>query len=232
MPRAWHFLDHWRFDLSVSHLDSVTRREYFSTSKQRYRRSIELKGWKAFFYCSCRRHEALSVDGRGSNPILFGSFGIFNVRLGDCCRSGQRITQVVMTFPEGFRFSSCYRSVLSVFGSLTWRLDQLECRGGYELPRTSVATYQWSIDAPKSRKPWNIPTMDMYVERWWRWFNDIGAEAWSFSWRYEVSGAPIPFSLKFGKFIYLNQENSICDLLPRCSALSDSQPSIDRGIEA
>ena len=46
-----------------------------------------------------------------------------------------------------------------------------------------------------------------------------------------MSGALIPFSLKFGIFIYLNQENSICEsCFLDVAGLSDSQPSIDRGI--
>ena len=74
-----------------------------------------------------------------------------------------------------------------------------------------------------------------YVEQPWR-CNDFGAEAWSFWWWLQmvwVSGAQIPFfAQKFGKFIYLNQENSTETCLSDFARLSDSQPSIDRGIGA
>ena len=38
------------------------------------------------------------------------------------------------------------------------------------------------------------------------------------------------FFVKFDKFIYLNQENPVCDLLPRFCRPFCSQPFIDRGI--
>ena len=145
------------------------------------------------------------------------------------CRKGQKTTQVV-AFPEGFRFSSCYRSASGPQLFLGLELEAwmvaMNCQGALVAMlivwclRMSYAFIALIYSCPR------------YIGRSWRWFNEFGAEAWSFSWRCLGECGPKPFfAQKFGKFYYLfdlNQDNSNCDLLP--SMLPDSQPSIDRGI--
>ena len=62
----------------------------------------------------------------------------------------------------------------------------------------------------------------------------FGAESWSFLVKVEGERGSnyFHFLLKFGKFIYLNQENSIVTCFFDVAGISDSQPSIDRGIRA
>ena len=173
--------------------------------------------WRAFFYCitcSCRR-EALSVGGQSSNPILYGSFGTSESNVRACCRTGQKKTRVVMPFPEGFQFSSCYRSALAVFGPLTWSLNVVD---GYELSRMSVALL---ID-------W-CPRMSHALRRYFQLFqpwicravvevvyNDFGAETWGISWRYGWAGLQFLFRSEIWKFYLFEPRKFNRDLLPRC----------------
>ena len=216
------FSDHWGFNLSVSHLDSVARRKRKSFST-RYRSNE-------------RRDEEVGVllllstwfDGR-FEPHFVCQWMFRNFQFSGCCRRAKKENANCCTLPWRIRFSSCYRLASAVLGPLTWSL-KLECRDFYELSRTLVAMLiDWcprmshAFIALKFSDPG-------FLERSWKWFNDFGAEAWSYSSRYGGmvrSGALIPFSPRnLGNLFILNQENSICDFRLCCrSFLTLSLPS-------
>ena len=170
------FTDHWNFDLSVSDLGSVAWMEK-ECSQQRYKsrgnttdQLYERIEWQTFFSCitcSCR-HDALSVGDQSSNPIFV--WELWNIQCSDLLsKRPDKITQVVMLFPDWFRFPSCYRSNSTVFGPPTWSLNlnvvmAVKCRGR--------RLQCWSIDAPEWRLPWDIFNYfnPGHVERSWRWF--------------------------------------------------------------
>ena len=164
MPHAWHFSDHWGFDLSVSHLDLVARRENVILGGD----IDQLNEGMAFF--SCRREPCQWMAG--SNPNLFasGRFEISNVRA--CCRRGHK---KYCAFPEGFRIPSFYRSTSAVFGPLTWNLNvvvAMNCRGR--------RLQCWSFDSSECCHAFNALRYSDpgYAERSWRWFNnEFGGEA-------------------------------------------------------
>jgi hypothetical protein len=62
------------------------------------------------------------VDGR-FEPHLFasGSFGIANVRA--VVEEAKKTTQMVVPFPEGFRFSSCFRGGYELSTSVAMLID-------------------------------------------------------------------------------------------------------------
>ena len=176
------FLDHWGLNLSVSHLDSVARRKRKSFST-RYR-SIERRDGETGVLLLVSTWDPVKVDGR-FEPHFVCQWMFRNIQCSCCCRRGQK-TQIVVPFPEGFRFSSCYRPASTVLGPLTRRL-KLECHDFYELSRTFNWLQCWSIDAPMSHAFWIIALKYSdpgYLERSWKWFNDFGAEAFVKVWRY------------------------------------------------
>jgi hypothetical protein len=234
MPCAWYFSDHWGFDLSVSHLDLVARRERtsFSTaiSKQRrYHRSIEWRDERSFTTLPA------AVDVRPCQWVaevrIPFCLGVLGYPMFGPCRTwrGQKKTRVVMPLPEGFRFSSCYHSAFAVFGPLTWSLDFVD---GYELSRMLVAMLiNWCSRMSHALRyfqliqPWICRAVVEVV------CNDFGAEAWSFLWRYGWAGLQFLFRSEVYFFIW----TKTIHLWPASSmfaGLSDSQPSIDRGIWA
>ena len=78
----------------------------------------------------------------------------------------------------------------------------------------------WSIDVPltESRMPWDI------FKLFQPWicrelvevvYDDFGAEAWSFSWKYGWAGLQFLFRSK-SYFYFLFSRQCNCDLLPQC----------------
>ena len=230
MPLAWHFSDHWSFDLSVSHLVSVAKRVWMSfstaTSKQRYYRPIEWKDGVAGVLLL-----QLSTWGPVSGwprlePHFVWEFLEYPV-FGTMVEEAKKITQVVMPFPEGFRLPFFNRP--AIFGPLLWSLN---CRNGYKLSRTLVAMLiHW---CPKMSHALRCSDSGGYVERsfsgglmiFWRRCLEFFVKVW-------VSGAQIHFSLRnLGNLFIWSKRIPFVTCFLDVDHFSDSQPHIDRGIGA
>ena len=90
MPRAWYFSDHWSFDLFISNLDSVARRERMSFStaisnQKRYHQSIESRDGVAddllLHYLQLSTWGPVSGWPRFESHFV-GNFGISNPMFG------------------------------------------------------------------------------------------------------------------------------------------------------
>ena len=213
------FTDHWSFDLSVSDLGSVAWMEK-ECSQQRYKsrgnttdQLNERIEWQTFFSCitcSCR-HDALSVGDQSSNPIFVCE--LWNIQCSDLLsKRPDKITQVVMLFPDWFRFPSCYRSNSTVFGPPTWSLNFDGC----EMSRTSVAMLiYWcprmtlALRYLQLFQPWTCRAVVEVVYS----VMILAQSPWSFSWRYGWAG--LQFPQKSGKFYFSGARKFNCDLLPR-----------------
>ena len=122
------------------------------------------------------------LSGSCSSPILFGSFGIFNVRA--CWRKGQNNNAGCYVLPWRSPIVVLLSFCLSCFWPLTWTLNVVwlsVCRGR--------RLQCWSIDAPMYS---NLG----YVERsfsvvWWILRRGVKVIQGMVRW---MSGDPIPFS--------------------------------------
>ena len=103
-----HLTIFWTIEVPIclqSHLDSVTGRERLSIStaisKQRSHWSTKWRDGVAdvLLLHYLQQLTRGPMDDRGSNPILFGSFGISNVRI--CCRRPGRL---LCPFPKDSDF--------------------------------------------------------------------------------------------------------------------------------
>ena len=136
------FFGPWSVNLSVSHLDSVDRRERMSFCQ---------------WVVEVRTHFVWEFWNIQCSPHCSGLLS----------KKPKKITQVVMPFPNGFRLSSCYRPAFAIFGPPTWSLNvvaAMNCRGR--------RLQCWSIDGPECRMPSNLGYVERswrWVVKWfWR----------------------------------------------------------------
>ena len=74
--------------------------------------------WQTFFYCSCRREDRVRAP--------FCSGVLEYSLIGSVDEGAKIIKQVVMSFPEGFRLSSYYRSASAALAECRMAMG---CRG-------------------------------------------------------------------------------------------------------